>query len=111
VALVTGHIALAAAVLGTSGPGLLARHRWVFWLIAGGAAGLVTLILTIPALLNVMRFASPGPTELLGGILVGLVAGGWCAARGFFSPPTRPTGASGRAPLSKVSLADRSAAT
>jgi len=111
VALVTGHIALAAAVLGTSGPGLLARHRWVFWLIAGGAAGLVTLTLTIPALLNVMRFASPGPTELLGSILVGLVAGGWYAARGFFSPPTRPTGASGRAPLSKVSLADRSAAT
>lgn len=91
VALVTGHISLAAAILATSGRGLLARHRWIFWLIAAAAAGLLTLLLSIPALLNVMRFASPGPAELLGSILIGMVAGGWYAAQALFS---RATGAS-----------------
>jgi len=111
VALVTGHIALAAAMLATSDRGLLARHRWIFWLIAAAAAGLLMLLLSIPALLDVMRFASPGPAELLGSILIGLAAGGWYAARAFYSPRARPPDASGLAPLSNLSFADPSATT
>ena len=102
VALVTGHISLAAAILATSGRGLLARHRWIFWLIAAGATGLLALLLSIPALLNVMRFASPGPAELLGSILIGMVGGGWYAARAFFSPPTHPPGARALSPRTNV---------
>jgi Ca2+-transporting ATPase len=110
VALVTGHVSLAAAILATRGRGLLARPRWIFWLIVGSAAGLLLLLLSIPALLNVMRFASPGRAELLGSILIGLVAGGWYGARALFGPPARPDG-SGVAPLSTVSFADPSART
>lgn len=87
VALVTGDIALAAAILASRGRGVLGGHRWIFWLVAGGAASLVGLLLTVPALLNVMRFAKPSQAELLASILVGLVAGGWYSARLFLSPP------------------------
>jgi Ca2+-transporting ATPase len=94
VALVTGHIALAAAILSTSGRGLLRRDRWIFWLIAGAASGLLALVLTVPTLQNIMRFADPGAPELLGSILIGMVAGGWYGARALVSQPRPPAGLS-----------------
>lgn len=86
IALVTGHIFLAAVILATSGRGLFGRHRWVFWLIVGAASSLLMLLLTVSTLLNVMRFASLDWPELLGSILIGLLAGGWYAARILFTP-------------------------
>jgi Ca2+-transporting ATPase len=87
VALVTGHIALAAAILSTSGRGFFRRDRWTFWLITGAASGLLASVLIVPALRDIMRFAYAGAPELLCSILIGLTAGGWYAARAFLSPP------------------------
>jgi Ca2+-transporting ATPase len=87
VALVTGHIALAAAILSTSGRGFFRRDRWTFWLITGAASGLLASVLIVPALRDIMRFAYAGAPELLGSILIGLTAGGWYVARAILSPP------------------------
>ena len=87
IALVSGHLALAAAILAGSRHGLAANHRWMFWIIASAASILVASILFVPVLREIMRFTLPPPGELLGGIAVGLAAGGWYAARLIVAPP------------------------
>ena len=87
IALVTGHICLAAAILIGSGRTLFSPRRWMLLLIAGGAIIVLSLTVTVPALLEIMRFARPGPMELLGSVSVGVVAGGWYAGRLLFASP------------------------
>ena len=79
IALVIGHLVLAPAVLAGSGRSASPRHRWTFWLVAAGASLLLALILIIPELREIMRFAVPNAGGLLVGITVGIIAGGWSA--------------------------------
>jgi P-type Ca2+ transporter type 2C len=77
VALVTGHLSLALAESSSLGQPLFARGRAVFWAIVAGAVLLVTASLTVPFLLEVLRFAMPPLSILAMGMLIGLVSGGW----------------------------------
>lgn len=83
VALVTGHISLAASILETGGRGLFRRQRCVFWLIASLAFALLALLLTVPTLLDIMQFVKPGLAELLTSVLLGLISGGLYAGARF----------------------------
>lgn len=85
IALVTGHLVLAPAILAARAPRGSGRHRWILWLIAAGAALGLALILAIPELRHIMRFEAPGVMLLGAALLVGTVAGGWSAARLSFS--------------------------
>jgi Ca2+-transporting ATPase len=77
VALVAGNLTLAVTDATAPAGKLLAARRWIFWLIAGLALAVLTLVLSWPAAgaLFQMRAASPGP--LLAGVLAGCGAGGW----------------------------------
>lgn len=77
VALVTGHLSLALAESSSLGQPLLARGRGVFWAIVAGAVLLVTASLTVPFLLEVLRFAMPPLSILAMSMFIGLVSGGW----------------------------------
>jgi Ca2+-transporting ATPase len=77
VALVTGHLSLALAESSSLGQPLLARGRGVFWAIVAGAVLLVTASLTVPFLLEVLRFAMPPRSILAMSMFIGLVSGGW----------------------------------
>jgi Ca2+-transporting ATPase len=81
VALVSGHLALAPAVLAARSPGIQGRHRWMLWLVASGASLLLLLMLAAPELREIMRFSVPSAQELLAAVAVGIVAGGWSAIR------------------------------
>ena len=83
----------AAWALASRGRALVGAGRSIFWLIVGTATGLVSVMLVFPPLSDIMRFAVPGVSQLLGGIAVGMVAGGWYAGRPWFGP-TRPPGVS-----------------
>jgi Ca2+-transporting ATPase len=78
-ALVTGHLSLALAESASTGGGLFARTKIIFWFIAGGAAILLVAALSVPFLLEVLRFQTPSPRILIVSVLVGLVSGGWYA--------------------------------
>jgi Ca2+-transporting ATPase len=81
IALVSGHLSLAAAMLAGRRHGFVANGGWIFWIIASAASILLASILLVPVLREIMRFALPPAGELLGGIVVGLAAGGWYGAR------------------------------
>jgi hypothetical protein len=49
----------------------------VFWAIVAGAVLLVTASLTVPFLLEVLRFAMPPLSILAMSMFIGLVSGGW----------------------------------
>lgn len=84
IALVAGHLALAPAVLAGSGRRAPAHHRWTFWLVAAGASLLLVLMLAVPELREIMRFSVPNASELIVGLAVGTMAGGWSAMRLMF---------------------------
>ena len=77
VALVTGHLSLALAESGMSGTPLFSRARIVFWSITAGAVMVVGAAVTVPFLLDVLRFARPTGPILALSLLVGLFSGGW----------------------------------
>jgi Ca2+-transporting ATPase len=83
VALVAGHLALAAASLAGRRRALRGQ-RWIFWLVAGGAALLLALMLIVPTLRELMRFSTVGSDHLLAALAMGLGAGGWYAAITYF---------------------------
>ena len=66
VALVSGHLSLA-----------FSRPRAVFWWIAAGATAVLAASLSVPFLLEILRFAPPPPSVLAISLAVGLLAGGW----------------------------------
>jgi Ca2+-transporting ATPase len=81
-ALVTGHLSLAIAENASAGRNLFARTRIVFWSIALVATALVSAALSMPFLMEVLRFETPPLPILTLSILVGLISGGWYAAAG-----------------------------
>jgi Ca2+-transporting ATPase len=80
-ALICGHLSLAAAMLTSRSRVSGGLHWRIFLLIAGAATALLALMLTVPVLLEIMRFATPSLQPIVAGIGVGLLAGGWYAAR------------------------------
>ena len=88
-ALVTGHLVLALAESATSGHGLFGRTKIIFWSIAGGATALLIAALTVPFLLEVLRFETPSPGLLSASVLVGLASGGWYGVVSVFNPARR----------------------
>ena len=77
IALVVGHLSLAIAEGRTPGTPLFTRQRLVFWLIAAGAMMVLAATITIPFLVDILRFAPPSPSQVLISAAIGLVAGGW----------------------------------
>ena len=93
IALVAGHLALAPAVMTRSGRSPVPHSR-ILWLVTAGASLLLALMLVVPELREIMRFAAPDAGQLLLGLAVGIAAGGWSGLRVFFSrvgpgPPAR----------------------
>ena len=86
IALVSGHMSLAASMLMSKERGLIGAHRRMFWLILAAASGLLAMTLTVPAVIEIMRFAKPSSSELFGGLVIGLLCGGWYAARFVMTP-------------------------
>ena len=84
IALVAGHLTLAPAVMARSGRSPV-HHSRILWLVAAGASLLLALMLVVPELRQIMRFASPDAGQLLLGLAVGIAAGGWSGLRAFFS--------------------------
>jgi Ca2+-transporting ATPase len=85
VALVSGHLALAPAVLAGTNRSVPGQHRWLFWVVAGGASLLVSMMLVIPELREIMRFSVPTMSELAIALSVGIIAGGWFGIRIVFA--------------------------
>jgi Ca2+-transporting ATPase len=83
ISLVAGHLALAPAVMARGGQTPI-HHSRVLWLVAAGASLLLVLMLVVPELREIMRFATPDVQQLLVGLGVGIVAGGWSGLRVFF---------------------------
>jgi Ca2+-transporting ATPase len=92
VALVSGQLALAPAVLAGKSRSVPGHHRWMLWLVAAGALVLLLLMLAVPELREIMRFSVPTAGELAVALAVGTVAGGWSAVRIFFSAGRAMTG-------------------
>ena len=86
VALVSGHLALAPAVLAGRSRSTPGRHRWMLWGVAAGASAVLLLMLAVPGLREIMRFSVPSAQVLLAALAVGIIAGGWSAVRIFFRP-------------------------
>ena len=85
VSLITGHLTL-ALVEGTRGGSIFASGRGIFWSIVIVAALVVGGALTIPFLMEVLRFAPLSPFILATSILVGLISGGWYAGARLVGP-------------------------
>ena len=90
IALVSGHLALAPAVLVRTGRGASTHHRWTFWFVATGASLLLALTLVVPELREIMRFSLPDPMQLIAAVAAGCVAGGWYAVRLVFGRRPAP---------------------
>lgn len=85
VALVSGHLALAPAVLARTDRRVPGQYRRIFWVVAVGASLLVSLMLVIPELREIMRFSVPTVSEMAMALSVGIIAGGWFAIRILFA--------------------------
>lgn len=84
IALVAGHLTLAPAVMARSGRSPV-HHSRILWLISGCASLLLAVTLVVPELLEIMRFATPDFEQLLVGVAIGIIAGGW-SGLGVFIP-------------------------
>ena len=76
VALVCGQLTLALTE-GSGAAPLFSRQRIAFWWIVGAAVVLMAIALTIPLLLDLLRFATPPLHLVLVSLAVGVVAGSW----------------------------------
>jgi Ca2+-transporting ATPase len=76
IALVSGQLALAVANGSTAGR-LFSRERLAFWMIVAVAVILLSVSLSSPFLLHLLRFSAPTTTSLLVSASIGAVAGGW----------------------------------
>ena len=75
-ALVSGQLSL-AVIEGSGAAHLFSRQRLAFWWIAGAVILLLTMALTVPLLLELLRFAAPSLRSLFISVAIGSIAGGW----------------------------------
>lgn len=76
-ALVVGNLFLALADASATGESLLAPHRKIYWIIAGAAGGVLTLILVVPPLASLFKVAPPHVPLLPLALAVAGLGGGW----------------------------------
>ena len=76
-ALVLGNLVLALADASSARGPLFAPHRKIYWIIAAVAAGVLALILTVPALAEVFKIARPPAPLLMLAIAAAVISGGW----------------------------------
>lgn len=88
IALVAAHLTLAPAVMARSGRRSPVHHSGILWLVTASASLLLVLMLVVPELREIMRFAAPDVEQLLLGLAVGIAAGSWSGLRVFFGRPT-----------------------
>ena len=86
VALVTGNLMLAPAVLAGRSRSIPGHHRWIFWLVAAVASLLLILMLAIPELREIMRFSVPKAQEFIAALTIGTIGGAWSTLRLLFEP-------------------------
>ena len=75
-ALVSGQLSL-AVIEGSRTAHLFSRERIAFWWIVGAAILLLTMALTVPLLLELLRFAAPSIRSVFVSVAIGSVAGAW----------------------------------
>ena len=76
-ALVLGNLVLALADASSARGPMFAPHRKIYWIIAAVAAGVLALILTVPALAEAFKIARPPAPLLLLAIAAAVTSGGW----------------------------------
>ncbi len=76
-ALVSGNLSLAVAVSYTRDRPLFHRGTLALWLIAGVAALVLLVVVSMPGLAQILRFGLPQPQIILASLAVGLIGGGW----------------------------------
>jgi len=76
-ALVVGNLVLALADAASARGPLFAPHRKIYWMIAGLAATVLALVLSVPAMAAIFRISTPRPGLLLLALAVAVVSGGW----------------------------------
>jgi Ca2+-transporting ATPase len=79
VALVSGHLTLALAEGGWGRAGPFSRSGRIYWAIVAAALLILSLTLSVPFLVEALRFSLPGPAVLAMAIGIGVAAGGWSA--------------------------------
>ncbi|MBG0810483.1 cation-translocating P-type ATPase [Methylosinus sp. H3A] len=77
VGLVIGNLAMAFASAAEPGTALFDKRRVAFWIIATITTLALALIVYLPAVAELFRFATPEPKALAYVIATALVAGGW----------------------------------
>ena len=75
-ALVSGQLSL-AVIEGSGAARLFSRQRLAFWSIVGAVILLLTMALTVPLLLELLRFAAPSLRSVFISVAIGTIAGGW----------------------------------
>ena len=87
VALVSGNLGLALAVSSGKERRLFQRSMIVFWSIAGAAALMLALTVSVPVLAQILHFEMPPPPILLASLAVGVIGGGWYGMVARLGPP------------------------
>ncbi len=77
VCLTAGNLALAFASVAEPGTSFFDARRRNFWLIAGGAAAIVAVIVEAPAVAPLFRFERPPAGWLAASFALAVAAGGW----------------------------------
>lgn len=88
VALVVGVLVLALADSARSGR-LFARHRRIFWGIAGAIAAILAVILSVSPVASIFDVAPPPARELALALLAGAIGGGWSGLLALAAPRVR----------------------
>jgi Ca2+-transporting ATPase len=76
-ALVVGNLVLALADASSTGGRLFASHRKIYWIIAGAAGTILTLVLSVPFLASLFRVIPPDLPLLCLALAVAGLSGGW----------------------------------
>ena len=77
IALVIGHLSLALSVSGLTGGHLFSRERVLFWVISAAAMLVLTISMTLPMMMEILRFSPLSPSVLAISLSIGIAAGGW----------------------------------
>jgi hypothetical protein len=75
--LIVANLVLAFADSAEPGIEFLDRRRIVFWTISTAAAGVVSVVLYVPAIAQMFQLSAPEPLAILIALGVALLTAGW----------------------------------
>lgn len=90
VGLVVGNLAMAFASAAEPGTSFFDPRRIAFWSIAAAASVLLAIIVFVPPVAALFRFAQPSPEWLGGTVAASLLAGGWSGLYNLMRGRRRP---------------------